>query len=129
MNAKVFVPHPVWTVTEHGRRWKFNIDRVIRDYGAIVPLFADSSVMLTFEVAVREIERELTRNGFVPERDFFLAGGDMTAYGAMLMVAVANWRCAPRQLRFNKREDRYDVLPAVTMEELERLTAKQEAAV
>ncbi len=108
---RVFVPHPVLVRTEDGAmRWKFDIERIVRDWGELVPVLADSSIMLTLSVAMRQISIALRGRGFAPERDFFLAAGDMTAFGAMLLVSAHEYGATPRVLRHSRKFDRYDVL-------------------
>jgi len=111
VQTKVFVPHPVLVRTESGMRWKFDIERVTRVYGAIRPLMADSTAMLTPSVAAEIIRKALIAEDFAPQRDYFLAAGDPTAYGLAMAVAVREYGVTPRQLRHNRRTDEYDVLP------------------
>lgn len=112
MNSRVFLPHPVLTKgSSGGARWKFDIDRIQREYGEVVVCFDDPSVMVTYEIALRVIAGVLLQHRFDPRQDFFLAAGDMTGYAAMMVVAAQQFGGTPRQLRHNRDFDSHDILP------------------
>lgn len=120
---RVFVAHPVLVRTDSGMRWKFDIERIVREYGQLISVLDNSSIMLTYDVALVQIEHEFRRQQFNPDSDYFLAAGDMTAFGAMLLVSAETFGGTPRQLRHSQRLDRYDVLPR-----WRRLTTIEEGA-
>lgn len=122
MTARVFLPHPVMVSTPSGRRWKFPIEGIIRDYGAIITLLDNSDIMLTPGQAIMELESGLKSNKFDPTEDYFLAAGDMTAYAAMLLVALLSFGSTPKQLRHTRTSDKnYDVLQPMRTFELDAL--------
>jgi hypothetical protein len=113
---RVFIPHPVMTNSTEGVRWKFNIERVLRDYGPYVCVLGDSKIMLTYEVALSEIRKAFRRHMFDPRVDYFLAAGDMTVYGSMMAISTIDYGGTPKQLRHNKLHDDYDILPTLMLE-------------
>lgn len=120
-NVRVFIAHPVYVFIKNPdepdeppkRRWKFNIQRIIRNYGEIVTLVDESSIMLTLDEAHREFLRGLRLHKFDPHMDYFLAAGDMTAYAAMMLVSAVHYGATPKQLRHDYRSDSYDVLKVI----------------
>lgn len=119
---RVFLPHPVMVHTPAGRRWKFPIENIVREYGPLLTLLDNSDVMLTPGIALVEMERALRSYDFNPSKDYFLAAGDMTAYGAMLIVALKAFGSTPKQLRHTRStEHPYDVLSAMREFELDEL--------
>lgn len=110
--SRVFLSHPVLTRgASGGARWKFDIERIQREYGEVLCCFQDPSIMVTYEVALNTIAEYLRRHHFNPALDFFLAAGDMTAYAGMCLVAAQQFGGTPRQLRHNRDFDQHDVLP------------------
>lgn len=119
MNSRVFLPHPVMVSTPSGRRWKFPIEGIVRDYGQIITLLDNSDIMLTPGQALVELEAALKDHKFDPYEDYFLAAGDMTAYAAMLLVSLMSFGSTPKQLRHTRTSDKnYDVLAQMRSFEL-----------
>jgi hypothetical protein len=73
----------------------------------------EPAIMLSVAAARDEVTRSLLRLNFDVDTDYFLAAGDMTLYGLMLMISVSQYGRSPRQLRHSKRYDKYDVLPQI----------------
>ena len=111
---KVFIPHAVLIKKTDGTMdWKFDIERIKRAYGSIEPVVSSSQMMLTPDVCFSVIRQRFVESGFDPKTDYFLAAGDMTVYGAMLLIAANEYGQSPKQLRHSKRYDSYDVLPYI----------------
>jgi hypothetical protein len=123
MNARVFLPHPVMVSTAAGRRWKFPIEGIVREFGPIITLLDNSDMMLTPGHAMIEMERVLREHNFDPAVDYVLAAGDMTAYAAMQLVSFISFGSTAQQLRHarNGGERQYDILPPFRGFELKRL--------
>lgn len=115
IDSRVFVPHKV--LNPRTQEWKFDISRILRQYGEMVEMLDDSNQILNYPAALREMQRRLILNKFDPRLDYFLAAGDMTAFAAMCLVSAAHFGRTPKQLRHNRRTDRYDVLEIISYEE------------
>jgi hypothetical protein len=110
--SRVFLPHPVLTKgTMGGTRWKFDIERIQREYGEVICCFDNPQIMVTYDVALHSIAEFLRKHEFRPDNDYFLAAGDMTVYASMMIVAAQQFGGTPRQLRHNREIDAHDILP------------------
>ena len=114
--SKVFIPHPVLVPTPDGRRWKFDIQRVADLYGTPTTVFDNSEIALTPDVAAVECAARFAELGFDPQIDYFLAGGDMTLYGIMMLVSATAFGITPKQLRHDRRYDKYNVIDSLMVD-------------
>ena len=97
MKTKVYVPHAVLVRTIDGSMdWKFDIERIKRQYGDIETVVSNSQMMLTPEVCLSVIRQRFVESEFDPKSDYFLAAGDMTVYGAMLLIAANEYGQTPK---------------------------------
>lgn len=112
-----FVGHPViFNRGYSSLTWDSLVLRMKREFvDEVITIFPDSRVMedSTPKLVHDEIKRVLKDSRYDPHEDYFLAAGDMTIYGAMLLVSADHWGVTPKQLRHIRSTNSYEVLPLI----------------
>lgn len=114
---KAFIAHPViFTRLASNITWDKLVTRIKEEFAEeVITIFRDSRIMerTTPKEVHKAILTALQDTKYDPQEDYFLAAGDMTIYGAMLLVSANHYSRTPRQLRHNRSSNAYEVLPVV----------------